>query len=145
MASRNIDVRQPIPDDRLQAFFRAVLQEVSRGAPGTRPISSEMAGRRDQERFPLTTTSAWGSTALGFRKTMLATTEPATESYLTTVRFETYGLPGGVSVHYEFNGRASWTNPEAEQGIGQLAVSGDAEGMIDNIVALARGTLGPVA
>ncbi len=138
MSSRTYEIEKPIPDDRLQALFRGLLKEFAPGAPSARPYSTEVEGRREQDNYPLTPTSVDGSPQSGYRKTMSATTDPASESYLTHLRFETHGLREGIKVEYEFGGKAPWTDPETESGCGRLIVTG-ADSGLDELVRLAVG------
>lgn len=136
MAIRTYDFTRPIADDRLQALFRALLKELAKGPAGPRPISTQFSGRREEDLYPLSTMSTWGSPTSGYRKTMIATADPRTETYITSLRYETYGLPEGVRVEYEFSGKSPWTDPEAETGQGRLTLSSDAEEALTTIVAL---------
>lgn len=139
---RTYEIAKPIPDDRLQQLFRSLLKQFSTGAPNPRPYSTEVEGRREQDHYPLTATSVYGSPQSGFRKTMAATTDPATESYLTSLRYETYGLRDGIKVEYEFTGKAPWTDPEAEAGSGRLIVTGDSSGLEELVTTSVGGHLG---
>ncbi len=144
MPSRTFEFQRPIPDDRLQTLFRQALKELAAGSPNPRPIVTELSGRREDDRYPLSTTAVYGSPQIGYRKTMVATTDPETESYLTSLRFETYGLPNGVGITYEFSGRSPWTDPEADVGAGKLVLVGDAAETLTSLEALARKSLGPL-
>lgn len=142
MAIRMYEFTKPIADDRLQALFRALLKELAKGPAGQRPLVTEFSGRRQEDQYPLTTTSTWGSSTSGYRKTMIATADPRTESYVTSLRYETYGLPAGLRVEYEFSGKSPWTDPEAETGQGRLILSSDADEALAAVATLVEGTLG---